>query len=88
MKNPILTTLSVLATSFILFTPICNADTPAQQHEQDEQAAINDNTVMNNLSDPSNVDQNYSPSVNGNDDANNDDADNGDSSSNSDDGND
>lgn len=85
MKTPILTTLSVLATCFILITPICHAEATIQQREQGE---INDNNTMNNLSDPSNNDQNYSSSVNSNDDTNVDDADNGDSSSNSDDGND
>lgn len=83
MKKSILTTLSVLATACLLLSPMSYAETSAQQHEQ---AAINDNDTINNLSDPSNNDLNI-PAAN-DDDQNNNDADNGDSSSNSDDGND
>lgn len=82
MKKSILTTLSVLATGLILISPVCHADTPAQQREQ---AAINDNNTINDLSDPSESNQYASDD---NNDQSNDDADNGDSSSNSDDGND
>lgn len=84
MKKSILTTLSVLATAFLIISPITHAETSAQQRDQ---AVTNDNNILNNLSDPSNNDLNSS-GENDDDDQNSNDADNGDSSSNSDDGND
>ena len=86
MKTSIQITLSVLATAFILNAPVCHAVTTAQQREQ---AAINDNNTINNLSGQSDNTQNYTYSDdNNNENQSNDDADNGDSNSNSDDGND
>ncbi len=83
MKKSILTTLSVLATACWIISPLCQAETSAQQRDQ---AVMNDNNTLNNLTDTPDNDSTI-PAQNDDDQTNND-ADNGDSGSNSDDGND
>lgn len=85
MKKSILTTLSVLTSAFLIVSPLIHAETSIQQREQ---AATNDNTIVNSLSDPSNNNLNSSSDANDDQSSNDNDADNGDSGSNSDDGND